>query len=218
LSLNSGLGWSCGDVLADSRDSKQYDTVLIGTQCWMAQNLNVGTMIAGAINPTDNSIIEKYCYLDLEANCISDGGLYQWNEAMQYVTTIGAQGICPIDWHIPTDIEMCTLEQVIDPSIPCESAGFRGINGGGKMKEAGTTHWSSETCGGTCNTSGFTLLGAGYRDISGTFSSRFSSANLWSSTQSSNDAWRRYFTYSSVGIMKSVLGKTYGVSVRCLKD
>ena len=56
------------------------------------------------VNQTNNDIIEKYCFGNLSASCttLGYGGLYQWDEAMQYVTTPGTQGICPTGWHIPT--------------------------------------------------------------------------------------------------------------------
>ena len=78
-----------------------YNTVLIGTQCWLRENLNVGIRIDGIQNASDNGVIEKYCYDDNPTNCTTYGGLYQWNEAMQYVSTEGTQGICPPGWHIP---------------------------------------------------------------------------------------------------------------------
>lgn len=88
--------WSCGYSIIDSRDGQTYNTVLIGTQCWMAENLNIGTMINGSSDQTDNATIEKYCYNNKTANCDTYGGLYQWTEMMQYVMTEGAQGICPV--------------------------------------------------------------------------------------------------------------------------
>ena len=80
---------SCGQPFTDTRDGKSYKTVQIGTQCWMAQNLNIGTKILGNADQTNNNIIDKYCYGDDDANCNIYGGLYQWNEAMQYLTTEG---------------------------------------------------------------------------------------------------------------------------------
>ncbi|MBK7631804.1 MAG: hypothetical protein IPJ23_14080 [Ignavibacteriales bacterium] len=93
------LPFVCGqDIIYEG---KTYGTVLIGTQCWMKENLNVGTMIQGNSNQSNNGVKEKYCYNNDTANCSIYGGLYQWNEAMQYVTTEGARGICPEGW-IPT--------------------------------------------------------------------------------------------------------------------
>jgi len=79
-------------------EGKTYTTIQIGTQCWLKENLDVGTRIDGSLNQTNNSptnIIEKYCYGDDPNNCTTYGGLYQWGEAMQYATTEGARGICP---------------------------------------------------------------------------------------------------------------------------
>jgi len=70
---------SCGNPFTDSRDGKTYNTVQIGDQCWFKENLNVGTRINGVQEQTDNSVIEKYCYADLESNCDIYGGLYQWH-------------------------------------------------------------------------------------------------------------------------------------------
>ncbi|MDK2899267.1 MAG: hypothetical protein PWQ10_454, partial [Patescibacteria group bacterium] len=77
------------------------DWLTIGNQTWSKTNLNIGTMITGATNQTNNSIIEKYCYNNTESNCTTYGALYQWDEAMQYTNTEGAQGICPTGSHIP---------------------------------------------------------------------------------------------------------------------
>ena len=90
-----------------------YNTVLVGTQCWLKENLDIGTRIDGSQNQTNNGMIEKYCYADNPLNCDTYGGLYQWDEAMQYVTTQGAQGICPPGWHIPTLAEFQTLSSAV---------------------------------------------------------------------------------------------------------
>ena len=103
-----------------------YNTVQIGTQCWLRENLNVGTKINGNQTQTNNGIIEKYCYDDIEANCTAYGGLYQWNEMMQYVTNEGVQGICPLGWHIPTDGEWCAVTQFTDTTVNCTVWGFSG--------------------------------------------------------------------------------------------
>ena len=80
VTLNQTAGSCCGLPITDSRDGKTYNTVLIGTQCWMAQDLNIGTRINGSVTQSNNGTIEKYCYNDLESNCTTYGGLYQYNE------------------------------------------------------------------------------------------------------------------------------------------
>ena len=95
VKLPEGLAYNCGDILVDERDDQIYNTVQIGSQCWMAENLNVGTMISGLDAMYNNGVIEKYCYNNDPLNCNIYGGLYQWNEMMHYSTQQGIQGICP---------------------------------------------------------------------------------------------------------------------------
>ena len=201
--------FQCGMKIIDSRDGKMYNTVKIGTQCWMAQNLNIGARINGSQEQTNNSIIEKYCYADLESNCDVYGGLYQWDELMQYATTPGVQGICPTGWHIPTDSEWTALTTFLGG----ESVA------GGKMKEAGYVHWLSPNTGAT-NSSGFTALPGGYRDYGGYFSTLTSQAYFWSSTEySSTNAWHRHLFYHYEDVYRyNLYSKTRGFSARCVQD
>lgn len=153
----------CGQPITDCRDGKTYNTVQIGTQCWMAQNLNVGTMITGS--QTNNGVIEKNCYNNSSANCTVYGGLYTSNELCDYAAS-GPRGICPFGWHVPQDYEWCILETYIDPTVSCYAPNWRGTDAGGKLKEAGTAHWKSPNTGAT-NSSGFTALPGGMRSDSG---------------------------------------------------
>ncbi len=89
-----------GNPTVTDIDGNTYNTVQIGSQCWLKENLNVGEMINGNENMNNNGTIEKYCYGNDLANCHTYGGLYQWDEMMQYSTTQAVQGICPLDWHI----------------------------------------------------------------------------------------------------------------------
>jgi hypothetical protein len=107
---------ACGSTTSITYGGQTYSVISIGTQCWMAENLNIGTWISLVDDQTDNDIIEKYCYDDDPYFCDIYGGLYQWNEAMQYVTTEGTQGICPTDWHLPTDEEWTTLTDFLGGS------------------------------------------------------------------------------------------------------
>jgi len=103
------VSYTCGDTLTDPRDNKKYPTVLIGTQCWMANNLDRGSPISSSQIQRDNCVNEKYCFNDNPANCSAYGGLYQWDEVMRYVSDNGAQGLCPPGWHIPTETDWNTL-------------------------------------------------------------------------------------------------------------
>jgi uncharacterized protein (TIGR02145 family) len=107
LSLQSAV-FSCGNNLVDIRDNKTYATVQIGSQCWMASNLNYGTMVTGNSSQRDNCIWEKYCFNDVTANC----GLqtyYQWDELMQYDEEVMSQGLCPPAWHVPSEADWNNL-------------------------------------------------------------------------------------------------------------
>jgi len=98
-----------GTPFVTDTDGNIYPTVQIGTQCWMAKNLNVGRYVASTVSDVDhsnlsnNGIIEKYCYDNDITNCALYGGLYDWDEAMGYTDTEGARGICPEGWHMPSD-------------------------------------------------------------------------------------------------------------------
>lgn len=183
-------------------EGKTYYTVQIGDQCWLRKNLDVGTTIGGSQNATDNGVIEKYCYDNDPANCFTHGGLYQWDEAMQYTTTEGVQGICPAGWHIPTLAEIEALSATVGGDGNALKEIGQGIDGG-----AGT------------NTSGFSALLAGIRHYDGYFISLGYDTYFWSSTE-------YYASYPSIlglyyddsDIYPYHHYKEYGFSVRCIKD
>ncbi len=128
-------------------DGQIYNTVQIGTQCWLKENLNVGSIGF----PGNNSTIEKFCYDNLPINCDIYGGLYTWYEAMQYTYEQGTQGICPDGWHIPS---FSDWQLLIDTLGGNEIAGC-------KVKETGTSHWNYPNTNSN-NESGFTALPGGY--------------------------------------------------------
>ena len=130
-------------------------TVTIGTQVWMKYNLNIGYMITTGVHPSNNGRIEKHCYGDNPNNCAIYGGLYDWNEMMRYSTSSGAQGICPSGFHVPTEVEWYTLEHYVDPTInnPSDS-GWRGTDGGTKLKVSGSTGFNA-LLAGTYGENGF---------------------------------------------------------------
>ena len=197
----------CGETVLYG--GQTYNTVLIGDQCWMKENLNIGTRINGVDEQTNNGTIEKYCYDDDELNCDEYGGLYQWNEMMQYNTQQRTQGICPSYWHIPNDDEW---DELVDYLGGYDVAG-------GKMKEAGTVHWSHPNSGAT-NSSGFTGLPGGWRDYNnGSFVGLGVYGHFWSST-SFGSSFSNYkgLYYQEYGIYPSTTNIAKGISVRCLKN
>jgi uncharacterized protein (TIGR02145 family) len=208
--------WQCGDTIQYS--GQTYNTVLIGTQCWTEQNLNVGTMIPGTQNQTNNSIIEKYCYHDSVSNCTVYGGLYMWNEMMQYSTSSGAQGICPSGWHIPTDNDWCSLATFLDPSINCNTSALNTNNAGGQMKESGTNHWNPPNTGAT-NSSGFTALGGGRKNLGNYWFYLKQVGEFWTSNlMDSSDPYFYSMDYNFAGIARGWQTINNSTSVRCIKN
>ncbi|NQV03695.1 MAG: hypothetical protein HQ542_13685, partial [Bacteroidia bacterium] len=199
----------CGNMFKDTRDGKIYPTVQIGDQCWIAENMNIGTRIDGGKAQTDNDTIEKYCYSNLDANCLTYGGLYQWDEVMQFVTTEGTQGICPYGWHIPTDAEYTTLTNALGGTDVA----------GGKVKQTGTILWLTPNTGAT-NSSGFTARPGGYRTSGGLFSYLGERSYSWSTTSYSpwTNSWNRAMIYNSDDVTRFGFSKVTGLSVRCIFD
>mgnify|MGYP006277583061 CR=1 FL=1 len=202
--------WHCGHMLHDGRDGKNYRTVQIGDQCWMAENLNYGTRIDGSQDQTDNNITEKYCYNDLESNCDVYGGMYQWDEVMAYQdTTLDPdQGICPYGWHVPTSDDWQELLYELGSDYTAR---------GGHLKETGTSHWQSPNAGAT-NTTRFTALGAGRRTGSG-FTQLKMYGYFWASeSYSPFTAGLRRVDYDNAGYYMEINDITFGHSVRCIKN
>ena len=212
----------CGQPFTDFRDGQTYSTFPYGSQCWMTKNLNVGTRIDGSGDQANNSTIEKYCYNDLESNCNTYGGLYQWNEAMQYSTTLGVQGICPSGWHFPTDAEWSVLTNYFNGQSELRCNGQSWYIG---KAMASKTFWNYS--GSTCaignnsysnNMTFFSGLPAGARSPS-SFNQLGYFSLWWSSTENDNDkAWYHYLHWDYAPVFHSFDSKFLGFSVRCLRD
>jgi len=224
VAINNFL--SCGTDQVFDTDGNSYNTVLVDDQCWMASNLRVGTVIGSKLadnvtlqNQTDNSIIEKYCYGYVQEgdasqkaagieNCDTDGGLYQWEEAMQYSDTPEAQGICPVGWHMPIDAEQYALENYLkDTDQTCDTNrhdAWDCSTAGTKLKSDGTSDMN--------------FLLVGYCGIDGSFNGRASDAYAWSSSENDSSAWYRILNSSNAMVYRTNSSKSYGFSVRCIKD
>ena len=200
-------------------EGQVYNTIQIYSQCWLKENLNVGTNIQGDQNMTDNGVIEKYCYNNVPLKCDVWGGLYQWNEMMQYTTQQGTQGICPPGWHLPTDDEIKVLEGAVDSQYGIgnpewDGWDFRGLDIGYRIKS--TTGWSHN--GNGIDSHGYTLLPAGARFTNGSFIHSNNHAYIWSSNEhTDNYAWGRLiYTFNESD--RNSFNREYGFSVRCLRD
>jgi uncharacterized protein (TIGR02145 family) len=185
-------------------EGKIYNTVEIGTQCWLKENLNVGEMILGSQQQTNNGILEKYCYLDNPANCELYGALYQWSEAMQYELTPGSRGICPEGWHIPTleDFELLTSDLCGD---------------GNTLKAVG----QGTGAGAGTNTTGFSAKLSGRRYSNGTYGSLGSISVFWTSSELGFSGFYGYFMHlyaTGKNVALADLAKGYGFCIRCVKD
>ncbi|MGR3318149.1 MAG: fibrobacter succinogenes major paralogous domain-containing protein [Candidatus Anammoxibacter sp.] len=182
-----------------------YDTVKIGGQCWMAENLNVGNRIDVVGNQTNNSTTEKYCFNNIEAICTEEGGLYQWDEMMQHTNIGGSQGVCPIGWHLPADFEWKTLEMTLGMTpAEADDTDWRGTDQGTQLKQGGTSDFQALLAGDRSNSS---------------FLVRGSSALFWSSTESGTFAWIRALSSAREEVLRDTFDKkAFGFSVRCVKD
>lgn len=195
--------------LTDSRDKHTYKTVTIGSQTWMAENLNYETPAS-------------YCYDDNPSNCTKFGRLYTWAAVMDSTgtwTTNGKgcgynktcsptypmRGVCPEGWHLPTQTEWEKL--------------FNAVGGqstaGTKLKSL--SGWNSS--GNGTDAFGFSALPAGDRDYYGNFGNEGNYANFWSSTE--YDSNRAYYIELEYYDDDAFLGNNFkytGYSVRCLKN
>lgn len=168
--------------------------VVVGNQVWGKYNLNVGSRVNGAVSQTNNggsNIVEKYCYGDSEANCTTYGGLYQWDEAMRYVMTEGAQGICPVNSHIPTNAENNTLVNYLGGDQVA----------GTKLKSGGS--------------SGLNIPLSGYRGPDGLFHSQLTYTVLWSSSYADTFAWYNSVSTSSIAFIDAD-DIVNGFLIRCI--
>jgi uncharacterized protein (TIGR02145 family) len=194
-------------TFTDSRDQKTYKMVKIGSQTWMAENLNYQT--------ADSS----WCYNDADSNCVKYGRLYSWAKAMNLpssynsrsassqVQTPNHQGICPVGWHLPTRQEWTTLVNY------AKGTGYD--SSGTKLK--------ARSFGGTDDYS-FSALPGGTRYNNGAFGlglggSTQAYGHWWTVTErDASSAYRRNMFSVTSDVDESIDIKDYGLSVRCVRD
>lgn len=183
-------GIPCPGIPTVNYAGKTYNTVQIGDQCWLKENLNYETT-------------NSWCYDNNTANCNTYGRLYTWLAAMNGSTTEGAQGICPDGWHIPTLAEFEELET------------FVGDQAAKLVREDQPATAFTPT-----NETGFSALFAGYRNNDhGSFGNMGFDTYFWSSSERSSFyayGLYLYYYYSDVSLIHGI--KDYGFSVRCVQD
>jgi len=210
----------CEDKIIDPRDGKNYNITKIGNQCWMVQNMDLGIRIDGITDPANNSVIEKYCYGDDDDTCDIYGGLYRWNETMGYVTTEGAQGICPASWHVPTDDEWKILEGNVDSDFGVgdpvwDLPLWRGFDAGINLKSV--SGWKDD--GNGIDLYGFTALPGGYfNNSTDLYYELTATGYYWTSSENASQAFFRAQGDDDDNHYRDDLAKAHGLSVRCLKD
>ena len=213
-------------------DGNVYNTVLIGNQCWMKENLRTtkyadGTAIAQGSNTSYDT--GYWYYPDGNfSNMSTYGLLYNWkavmhNSSSSSTNPSGVQGICPNGWHVPSDAEWTQLTDYVS-----SQSGYVCGNDNTYIAKAlaATTGWegdSYETCavGNTPadnNITGFSALPASTYPVSGAFGN---GAYFWSTTEDGYDGMAAYFRYLhnlNAIVGRYPYGKDYGFSVRCIRD
>jgi uncharacterized protein (TIGR02145 family) len=195
-------------------DNNIYNTVLIGTQCWMASNLRVSTYNTGVTIPLDVSggsggtesqtwntktTGARTTYAHNSSNLTTYGYLYNWYAATD------TKKICPTGWHVPSNTEWTTLTTFLGGLTVA----------GGKMKSTGTTYWTSPNTGAE-NSRGFSALPGGvrFKGAGGVFGYIRSFARFWSS----NAGYFYQMDFDDINVTQGTCGTSCGHSVRCLRD
>ncbi len=191
---------------------QQKETVQIGEQVWMVRNLDVDHFRNGDRVPEVKSLAEwlkageegqpAWCYYqnDPEKGKVY-GKLYNWHAVMD------PRGLAPEGYHVPSKEEWTALIEAIG-----------GEEGGGKLKEDGTEHWSVPNEGAT-NEAGFTALGTGIRNTRRDFIALTHYGYWWSTTEKDEEtAWYMSLGFSYKETDMYYTNKKSGVAVRCIKD
>ena len=238
-SLNTALSLStCGLYTVKDYDNNIYQTVRIGNQCWLRENMRAKHFSDGTaiIHGLDSSSTAFYYYYPNNDSTIvnSYGLLYNWpatmhGESFSNANPSGRQGVCPVGWHVPSSSEWVQLRNYLSNNSDYV-CGDTNINVGKAL--AATTGWVSNTTNCTAgyqmetnNATGFSALPAGFYGISTTGGSNFgqfgNQACFWTSSWPGVGSYRNVYTiYSYFKILGGpTSGRIYeSFSVRCLKD
>jgi len=204
-------------------DGNVYNTVTVGMQTWMRENLTTtkfrdGTDIPNVANTNSWRYLSTSAWCDYDNSTLNSaiyGKLYNW-----YAATDPHQ-ICPLGWHVPTDADWNILAKYLDNSVDTTAIGWSGTDIGGKLKETGTMHWTRPPVTIVFSI-GFTALPGGYRNLYGVFMYIENYGYWWSpKTGDTSNVWKRNLNYDNSRISRSSNNATYrtsGFCIRCIMD
>lgn len=206
---------SGGNFVTDI-DGNVYTIVVIGSQSWLGQNLkttryNDGTPIPLQTSASvwDTLTSHAYCWYDNNAAYKEPyGALYNWH--VTNAAGNGGKNPCPVGWHVPHDDEWTALTDYLGGTAVA----------GGKLKEAGTAHWLPPNSGAT-NETGFTALPGGFRGTAASFVQMGAQGNWWTSyghPTFGSSAYYRSMASHVASVYRGHIGKTFGMSIRCIMD
>ena len=231
--LGVPCAFTCGTSTVSDVDGNAYTTVLIGAQCWTKENLKVTRYndLTIPLDATGGSTGTSLTWQNLttgsytiygnesstSANATNYGILYNWYAAKGIITSGGTptKNMCPTGWHVPTDSDWNKLVISIDSGADTTGTILQSTTAGILMKKNDAL-WTTNI--GT-NTSGFSALPGGARNTNGSFLSIRNFAFFWSATEIGNGgAWLRYLYLGNGSVVRGSYYKTFGASVRCLRD
>jgi uncharacterized protein (TIGR02145 family) len=205
--FNSSITYGC---FTDERDSTKYRTVTIGTQTWMAENLN----FAG-----DEETEVGACYKNSPDSCARYGRLYDWSTVMGFEPSCNSarcsdqvqsphRGICPVGWHVPSNDEWQDLVKYVDPNTVNSS------NWAGRRLRS-VSYWVAST---STNIHGFSALPGGHGNSNGFYNAGYY-GEWWSATEYDVDnAWGRSIGNSSDNMSRNWTSKALRYSLRCVEN
>lgn len=207
-------------IIATDIDGNVYNTVKIGTQTWMVENLKTTKYRNGDIIPniTDGNAWAtlktgaQCSYNNDDSNVLKYGKLYNW------YAMADNRNLAPVGWHIPTDVEWSELSTYV--------AAHPGISDYVGKALAAKTDWNYYNLNGAVgnvmeinNSTGFQALPCGLRDYFGNFIYMGMENDWWSTTETQTVyAWYRYITFTNGNLIREFQFKENGKSVRCIKD
>ncbi len=221
-------------TFTDPRDDNEYTAVMIGDQCWMAENLRY---LPGVVGPASGHATVPLYYVHgyngtnastamTTPNYQTYGVLYNWPAAMQGAASSssnpsGVQGACPPGWHLPSDEEVKQLEMFLGlTQAQANNTGYRGTNQGSRL--AGNAPlWDpgALTDHALFGNTGFDALPGSVRSLGAFGNTLGEQFALWTATDNGpTNAWYRGLHYTQTGVLRTSIQREYGMSVRCVCD